>query len=405
LKAVILAAGKGERLEPITHTRPKSFVPILGKPLIRIILEEIKNFVDNIIIVISKDNEIYFKNLENIKLVYQPDDLRGTAAALKAVSNYIKDEFLVIYGDIFTNYSKIISNIIKYKNNVILGVKVKEIKDYGLLMYKNGELIDIIEKPTDLKISSSEEFLVNGGIYKFDEEIFHYIDKIKMSSRGELELTDAISIMAKQSKISILKYDDYWIDIGKPWNLMDANKLALEIYPHSLIRGDVEEFVKIKGKVIIEEGARIKSGTYIEGPCYIAENTEVGPNAYIRPFSIIGKNSRIGASVEVKESIIMENVRISHLSYVGDSIIGEGTNFGAGTITANLRFDKAEVKVNIKGEKVSSGRSKLGAIVGGYVQTGIHVSIMPGIKIGAYAIIYPGVVVKRDVKYGEIVKV
>ena len=97
----------------------------------------------------------------------------------------------------------------------------------------------------------------------------------------------------------------------------------------------------------------------------------------------------------------MENTKIPHLSYVGDSVICEDVNFGAGTITANLRFDEKEVKVNIKNERVSSGRKKLGAIVGGHVRTGINVSILPGIKIGAYAWIYPGAVVDRDVNKGE----
>jgi len=97
----------------------------------------------------------------------------------------------------------------------------------------------------------------------------------------------------------------------------------------------------------------------------------------------------------------MEGSKIPHLSYVGDSVIAEDVNFGAGTLIANLRFDEKEVKVNIKGQRVSSGRKKLGAFIGAHVRTGINVTILPGVKIGAYARIYPGAVVNRDVGYGE----
>ncbi|MEM4532271.1 MAG: nucleotidyl transferase, partial [Desulfurococcaceae archaeon] len=166
----------------------------------------------------------------------------------------------------------------------------------------------------------------------------------------------------------------------------------------------VEENVTIKPPVYIGEGSIIRSGSYIEGPVYIDRGVEIGPNARIRPYSVICSGSRIGFSVEVKESIIMENVHISHLSYVGDSIVCENTNFGAGTITANLRFDEKTVSVNIKGRRVDSGRRKLGAIIGGYVKTGIHVSIMPGVKIGSYSWISPGAVVKHDIPSKSFVK-
>ena len=183
--------------------------------------------------------------------------------------------------------------------------------------------------------------------------------------------------------------------------MIDANKVLLDSEP-SKVMGEVEDGVVIKGKVIIEEGAKVLHGTYIEGPVFIGKNSIVGPNSYLRPYTVLCGNNRVGASVEIKESIIMENTKIPHLSYVGDSVISEDVNFGAGTLVANLRFDEAEVKVYVKGERVPSGRKKLGTFVGAHVRTGINVSILPGVKIGAYARIYPGAVVNRDVKKGEL---
>jgi len=317
------------------------------------------------------------------------------------LSAKFNDEALIIYGDLFFSNEKEICNIITLKENAIIGVKVSNPKDYGVLVLDNqNNLSKIIEKP---EIPPSN--LINAGIYKLNSDIFTYLDKISISERGELELTDAINLMAKDHRVKVIEYEGYWMDIGKPWNIIDVNKWALDNLVFSQNLGNVEDNVKIKGKVIIEEDAEIKSGTYIEGPVYIGKGSEIGPNSYLRPYTILVEKNKIGASVEVKESVIMEGSKIPHLSYVGDSVIAEDVNFGAGTLIANLRFDEKEVKVNVKGKRISSGRRKLGAFIGGHVRTGINVTILPGVKIGAYARIYPGAVVNRDVGYGEFFKV
>ena len=166
----------------------------------------------------------------------------------------------------------------------------------------------------------------------------------------------------------------------------------------------MEDGVRIHGPVHVEKGARIRSGAYIEGPTYIGPGSDIGPNCYIRPCTSIGSDVRIGNACEVKNSIIMDGSHIAHLSYVGDSVIGEGCNFGAGTTTANIRFDKKNVKMNVKGIRVDSGCRKLGAVVGDNAQTGINVSLLPGIKIGSGAWVAPGLVVQADVPSGYFLK-
>ena len=106
--------------------------------------------------------------------------------------------------------------------------------------------------------------------------------------------------------------------------------------------GEVEENVVLKGAVVIGKNTVVKSGAYIEGPVIIGEDCRIGPNCYIRPSTTIGNDCHIGASVEIKNSIIMNGSDVPHLNYVGDSVIGEGCNFGAGTKIANLRLDEAE---------------------------------------------------------------
>jgi bifunctional UDP-N-acetylglucosamine pyrophosphorylase/glucosamine-1-phosphate N-acetyltransferase len=140
----------------------------------------------------------------------------------------------------------------------------------------------------------------------------------------------------------------------------------------------------------------VRSGAYIEGPSLIDEESDVGPNCYIRPCTSIGKKVRIGNACEIKNSIIMDNTHIGHLSYVGDSVLGEKCNLGAGTITANYRLGSGTIKMMIKDKVVDSGRRKLGAILGDEVKTGINALLMPGVKVGNNCWVGPNVMLQRD---------
>jgi bifunctional UDP-N-acetylglucosamine pyrophosphorylase/glucosamine-1-phosphate N-acetyltransferase len=133
--------------------------------------------------------------------------------------------------------------------------------------------------------------------------------------------------------------------------------------------------------VVVEEGALVRSGSYIEGPVHIAKGCDIGPNCYIRPSTCLGEGVRVGSAVEVKNSIIMKGTHVPHHNYVGDSIIGERCNLGAGTKVANLRFDDRPVKVTAKGQLMGTGRRKLGVIMGDDVRTGINTMIEPGTVI------------------------
>jgi bifunctional UDP-N-acetylglucosamine pyrophosphorylase/glucosamine-1-phosphate N-acetyltransferase len=140
----------------------------------------------------------------------------------------------------------------------------------------------------------------------------------------------------------------------------------------------------------------IRSGSYIQGPCYIGENNIIGPNAFIRPNTSIENNCHIGLS-EIKNSTILSNSNVPHFNYIGDSIICENVNLGAGTKVANLRFDDGNVMVKIKGKLINSKRRKLGTIIGPNVKTGINVSIMTGKIIGENSRIGAHTLVIEDV--------
>jgi bifunctional UDP-N-acetylglucosamine pyrophosphorylase/glucosamine-1-phosphate N-acetyltransferase len=191
-------------------------------------------------------------------------------------------------------------------------------------------------------------------------------------------------------------FSEDWLDIGKPWDLLDINSRVLSS-AKSEIQGKVEERVHLGESVFIGNQARIRSGTYIEGPAYIGKGSDIGPNCYIRPYTSIGQKVRVGNACEVKNSIIMNHVHIGHLSYIGDSIIGEGSNLGAGTITANLRFDRKSVNMKINNMIVDTNKKKLGVFMGDKIRTGVGTLFMPGVKIGPNSWIFPNIVITKDI--------
>jgi len=413
MKAVILAAGEGVRLQPITSTRPKHLIKVGGKPILEHCLNVVKTSgIEEALIVIYYMGDAirqYFGDGKKfgLKIEYvEQKAVLGTGNAVSLVEPHIKDEFLLVYGDLLFS-AEAVKNVIdlhrKEKPAATMAVvPVENPEDYGVVELEDEKYVKrIVEKPKHEEAPSN---LANAGIYVFSTEIFDKIRKTSASARGEWEITDAISQLLNEKKtvLAVKISQDDWVDIGRPWDLLEANRWALERMEHK-VYGLVENGAHLIGPVSVAETARIRSGAYIEGPAFIDEESDVGPNCYIRPYSSIGKKVRVGNACEIKNSIIMDNVHIGHLSYVGDSILGENCNLGAGTITANYRLDGGTIKMVVKDRVVDSVRTKLGAVLGDNVKAGINALFMPGVKVGNNSQIGPDVIVYRDVSANMVV--
>jgi bifunctional UDP-N-acetylglucosamine pyrophosphorylase/glucosamine-1-phosphate N-acetyltransferase len=190
--------------------------------------------------------------------------------------------------------------------------------------------------------------------------------------------------------------DDDSILIRYPWDLLLVNDRVVGAITESRFDGEKRANVTIDGNVWLGEGSVLLPGVYIEGNVVIGQNCKIGPNCYIRGNTHIGDECHIGQAVEIKNSILMNGVSAGHLSYVGDSIIGEGCNLGAGTITANFRHDGKNHRSEVDGGLVDTGRRKFGCVMGDHVHTGIHTSIYPGRKIWSNQSTLPGEIVRKD---------
>ncbi len=406
MKAAILAAGEGVRLQPITATRPKHMIKIGGKPILEHCLTALKTAgVEEAVIVVHYMADMirqYFGDGKafGLKLEYaEQKAMLGTGNAVSVVEPHMHGDFLLVNGDMLFTAKSVKSVIESHQKDkptaTMAVVTVEKPENYGIVEIQDEKKVKrIIEKP---KREETPSNLANAGIYVFSTEIFDKIRQTAASSRGEWEIPDALSLFLNESRqVSAVKIPpSEWLDIGRPWDLLEANRWTLErMKPKPA--GLIEDGAHLIGPVTVAETARIRSGAYIEGPAFIDEQADIGPNCFIRPCTSVGRKSRIGNACEIKNSIIMDNVHVGHLSYVGDSVLGEKCNLGAGTITANYRFDAGTVKMMIKGQLADSGRKKLGTILGDNVKTGINSLFMPGTKVGNDSCIGPNVMLQRD---------
>ena len=196
-----------------------------------------------------------------------------------------------------------------------------------------------------------------------------------------------------------LEIDDAapWTALGEPLDRalaeLPSQRLDVRLPPDIHLIGD---------RIAIGKGTRILPGAIIEGPAFIGEDVLIRGGSYLRGGVWIGDGCVIGASTEIKRSILLPGAHAPHLNYVGDSILGSGVNLGAGTILSNFRFDGGEVHVptgptagsaaaSAEQRRIPTGRRKLGAILGDDAQTGCNCVLSPGVVVGRGTVIYAGV--------------
>jgi bifunctional UDP-N-acetylglucosamine pyrophosphorylase/glucosamine-1-phosphate N-acetyltransferase len=406
MKAAVLAAGEGVRLQPITATRPKHLIKMAGKPILEHCLNALKRTgINEAVIVVHYMGDAirqYFGDGKDfgIKIEYaEQQAVLGTGNAVAVVEPYMNDDFLLLNGDMLFAPDALKKVVDLHQNEkpatTLAVVPVEKPENYGIVELENDKHVKrIVEKPTREKAPTN---LANAGIYVFSTEIFDKVKQTSATPRGEWEIPDALTLIidGKKPVLAVNISSEDWIDIGRPWDLLEANRWALTRMKHKPL-GLIEEGAHLVGPVTVAETARVRSGAYVEGPAFIDEEADVGPNCYIRPCTSIGRKTRVGNACEIKNSIIMDNTHVGHLSYVGDSIIGERGNLGAGTITGNYRLDAGTIKMMVKDKLVDTGRKKLGAVLGDDVKTGINALLMPGVKVGNDSWIGPNLIVQRD---------
>mgnify|MGYP000283051407 FL=1 len=392
MQAVLLAAGQGTRMRPLTDSLPKPMLPVADRPLLAHTADAaVDAGADELIVVVGYEAEevrSYFgeryRGVPVTFAIQQSQD--GTADAVRAAREYLDGPFAVLNGDNLYDPTSIES--LFDSGPALATFQVADPSNYGVISVEGNYVSDIVEKPADPPTN-----LANTGAYVFPAETREWLD-VPESERGEYEITDVVARVIDEYDVTPVELDR-WLDVGRPWELLAANEWKLDDLDRR-IDGDVSADADLRGTVLIEEGATVEPGVVIEGPALVRSGATVGPNAYIRGATLLGEDTHVGQSVELKNTVVMADSNVPHLSYVGDSVLGREVNLGAGTKVANLRHDGGDVRLTVKGDRVSTGRRKFGVVVGDGVKTGINTSLNAGVTLSTGASTTPGEVVTRD---------
>lgn len=310
MKALVLAAGRGTRMAPLTDESPKAMLPVAGKPILEWTIELLKNDLgihDIVIVTGYKENVIrdYFKNGMDfgVNIWYVRQDIQknpGLASAVKLAENLIDESFVLILGDNLYKgpYHEIIH--LHLNSDAKVTLHIEEVEDpsrYGVVVMEETDdtkVKNLVEKP-----KNPPSNLVITGFYVMSPEIFEAIDKIEPSTRGELEITDAINVLAHEQCVRAIQIDGWRKDVGYPVDLISASAWMLTN----------TEDVNVKVLSKLDPTVTIIPPVYIGRDCLIKNST-------IGPFASIGSGVQIQNS-EINNSVVLNNSRIENKSVNG----------------------------------------------------------------------------------------
>ncbi|NIB99450.1 glucose-1-phosphate thymidylyltransferase [Halobacterium sp. R2-5] len=336
MKGVLLSGGTGTRLRPITHTGPKQLVPVANKPVLQYGIEDLKEagITEIAIILGNKGRDEIQEYLGNgsrfgvdITYIVQGEPL-GLAHAAGCARDFVGDDDFVMYlGDNILNQG--IEDLVEsfQAGDYGAGIALQHVENptqFGIAdVDDGGNVVQLIEKPdqppTDLALI---------GVYVFSNEVFAAIEELEPSWRGELEITDAIqSLLDSGHQIDSHVVEGWWKDTGKPADILDANRLALDERPGSR-DGEIEDGAEVSGHIDLADDAVIEDGAVVRGPISIASGSTVMGGAYVGPYTSIGPNTTI-KNVHIENSVVIGDSEVTTNGKIVDSLVGRGATISS----------------------------------------------------------------------------
>jgi glucose-1-phosphate thymidylyltransferase len=328
MKALILAAGKGTRLRPLTATTPKHLLPVANKPILYYVLEQLKEAnLSDIGIVISPDSGPAIRAAVKdgsqwgvtVTYILQQPPL-GLAHAVKAAAGYLGDSpFLLFLGDnlIKNGVKDILDSYRRHSPDALIVLKeVVDPRAFGVAeVDTQGKVQRVVEKPKEPKSN-----LALVGAYIFSPFVLRVIDELKPSWRGEYEITDAIqNLLEKGQNVISYVLDGWWLDTGKKEDLLEANRTILQEYLPDHRDGRIDSQSRCSGSIGLGTGSQIENSE-IRGPVVIGAHCRI-VNSCLGPFTSVGDETLIQNSA-VENSIILDHASIQGIGRIENSLIG-----------------------------------------------------------------------------------
>ena len=381
MKAVILAANRSNRLSPFIETRCKPMIRIAGQYILKNTICFLREAgIHDIVIVVNHQQDLvrqYFGSGKilgvNLEYVVQ-EELNGIGQALSiCYSSLGKKPFLLVYGDVLTDYNpflKILQTYSETDKEVALIALPDSSKEFGNVYLDHEMKISrLIEKP-----SGDQANYVFAGMFVLFPKIFTLLEK------HQNDISQCYRKMIETSGIQACLWEKGWIDMIHPWHVLEANRILMNSWESTEINSTARLLghVHLEGSVHIGGNVTIESGTVLKGPCYIGDNSYVGNNSLIRNYSAIGPDSIIGYGSELKNCVLFGNNDIGRLSFVGDSVLGENVKSGSGLTTVNHKVDYSQITCNTNLDLIETGLTKLGSFIGDNVSIGARHTLGPG---------------------------
>ncbi|MEX2015565.1 MAG: sugar phosphate nucleotidyltransferase, partial [Candidatus Hydrogenedentales bacterium] len=269
MKAVILAAGKSTRTYPLTLTRPKPLLPIANRPLLARQLDALAGLVDEVLLVVGYRQEMirerFGDHYRDIRLVYvEQTEQQGTGHAVLQCAPHLNGPALVLNGDDL--YAPEDLRALVATEQGCLGYEVDDPRRFGVLETKGDRIVRVVEKP-----AQPTSNMVSIGAYKFPTGVCEILRTAKPSARGEIEIVAAMQALADAGGFRVVRSSGYWLPIGYPWDLIEANTWWLENRFEARNEGKVSPAAHLSGPVSVGPDTAIKPGAVIEGPVIIGE--------------------------------------------------------------------------------------------------------------------------------------
>ncbi len=407
--AVILAAGESSRCWPINKGH-KSRMVILGKSLIYWTIKGlISKGIKDIVLIVGPDSFLKedlasaVQDLGlNLSYAIQEKPL-GTGNAIFRAKDFIKQPFFIFW-PYKINAGDIVEKILeKYKvekaQTILVGAKTAAPWDHGIFKLKEEKIIEIVEKP---KSGEEPSDIKVAGTCFFQPDFFDYYQSLPQ--HHEKDFIDVLNIYIKNKKTEFVFWEKDSLKLKYPWDFLKILRIMFgtEKFKHFISSSArIGKNVTIKGKVYISDNVIIGDNTVISGSCFIDKNCKIGANNVLRGPISLAEEVATGAFMEIKNSIIGKGTHF-HSGYLGDSIIGQNCRFGAGFITANRRFDQANIKSIVRGKKIDTGLNYFGTAIGDNAFFGVQSGTMPGVLVGSNCSIGPGTLVFENIEDNTI---
>ncbi len=380
LEAVILAAGEGTRLRPLTYRRPKVLIPVANRAFLGHQLDLLGLVgMESVAIVAGYKREV----LEDWLVHNAPDGMdlhvclqkeaRGTGDAINAARKAVSGPFLVLNGDVMLDRTSLM-RMAGASGVSVAAKRVPNPWDYGVFKTKTGYVVQVAEKakkpPSDL---------ANVGAYVFRPEVFDWIDRTPPNpKRSEIEITDTLQSMIDAGvRVRCYRVKE-WHELGKPWDIIGLNEMLLR-----RTAGGTSGKTDLGPRVAVGQGSQVEATATVVGPSIIGKDCSIGGRAIVGPCCSVGDGSVIdGARVE--GSVLMEGCRVEEGARVGHSVLGPHSFVRRRATLADRDPRGRSIRLRIRGKWLDSGRKTLGSVLG------------DGVVIGEEAFVHPGVMLDPD---------